>query len=370
MKRLFGLVIFVISALALTTGIFFYARGYRPNFKDKTLKPTGIVSIKSQPSGAAIYINGEQKGTTDADIADLSPGKYQIKITKDGFSAWEKEISVKKEVVNLVEVVLFPTAPSLQALTFTGVLNPVVSPTSDKIIFALTSPRDKAGLWAFNLSSNPLPLLSSKTLNRVASDTSQIAFSSSTIEFSPDGKQLLAEISGQHMFFLLDSSKENKNPKEVTLDLDKIRQDWDKKLTSDTSGWLKSLGKEAETAALGLTNLSFSADKTKFLGSRADGSTVLFDSKPEPADSQKTALINLPKAAKYLWYPDSRHVILVNNNVISIIEVDGTNNMPIYTGNFDPGLVDPWPDGSKIVISTNLNNQVSSLPNLYAIELR
>ena len=390
MKKLFGILAFLAAALLLTTGIIFYARGYRPNLKEKSLQGTGIVSIKSKPQGAAVSINGEQKGTTDLDITDLSPGKYKIKITKEGFSTWEKEEEVKKEAVNLIEAVLFPVAPSLRALTFTGVASPLASPVGDKIVFALSGPKEtaglparpaggparpaggpdgKAGIWALNLSTSPLPSFFVKDLVQLASDTKEFAFSSGEYQFSPNGKQMLVKLAGQSIFFLLETSKKNENPKEVTLDVDKIRQDWNQKASSDTKNQLKSLGKSAETTASGLTNLAFSTDKNSFFGLTADGLVVLYAGKPEPNGSKPPKIFNLPKAEKYFWYPDNKHVILVNKEAISITEIDGTNNVTIYTSNFDPNFLAPWPDGSRLVIATTLNSSISSLPNLYAIEL-
>jgi len=377
MKKLSGIVAFLAAILILTTGIVLYARGYRPNLRERSLEATGVVSIKSKPSGATVYIDGEQKGTTDLDIPELSPGKYKIKVTKEGFSTWEKEISLKKEVVKPIEAILFPIAPSLKALTFTGVTNPRLSPAGDKIVFALQnknqgetgSSGSQSGIWALNLTTNPLPSFLSKDLKELVSDTKEFAFSSSEFDFSPDGKQLLVKLASQSIYFLIDTSKKNENPKEVTLDVEKIKQDWDKKASSSRKNQLKSLGESAESLTASLTNLVFSPDKNSFFGSKIDGSTILYDGKPKPDGSKEPKIFNLPAAEKYSWYPDSEHVILVNKNIISIVEADSANNVPIYTGTFDPNFVVPWPDGSRLVITTNLNSNAASLPNLYAIEL-
>src|SRR3990170_9018758 len=158
MRKLSGLSLFLVTAFLLTVGVTLYARGYRPNIKEKTLEPTGIISIKSQPSDAEVFIDGEKKGTTDLNIPPLSPGKYTVKITKEGFSSWSKEIKVKKERVNLLEVVLFPLAPSLRALTFNGGSGPMASPYGKRIVFAVKEQKNKAGLWALDLTSSPLPI--------------------------------------------------------------------------------------------------------------------------------------------------------------------------------------------------------------------
>jgi hypothetical protein len=223
MKKLTGLIAFFLIALLITVGIVFYARGYRPNLKNGSIEATGIVSIKSTPNGATVYVDGKDKGTTNIDLPDLSPGVYHIKVVKEGFSSWERDVEVKKENLNLIEAVLFPTAPSLRALTYTGIKNPVVSPKKDKIVFSLIDPEDKAGIWILNLSTSALPSFFTKDLTRLVSDTEEVKFSLAKYQFSPDGKEILVTIGKNKRFFLLDTGKEDGSPKEVTLDIQKIR---------------------------------------------------------------------------------------------------------------------------------------------------
>jgi hypothetical protein len=370
MKKLIWIIIFFAVVSLITAGIVLYARGYRPNLKNGSIEATGVVSIKSKPDGATVFVNGEEKGSTNLDLPDLKPGIYNIEIVKDGFSSWVRDVEVKKENLNLIEATLFPTAPSLRALTYTGVNNPVAPPKKDKIAFSLLEPEEKAGIWVLNLSTSALPSFFTKDLTLVAADSNEVKFSSASYQFSPDGKQLLVTIGKNERFFLIDSGKENEKPKEVTLDVAKIRDDWKKKTTQEREGNLSSLGKKAELLAATLTNLSFSPDNAKFLGRKNNGVAVLYNSDPSPAPNQEPQIYNLPKAESYIWYPDSEHVILVKDGSISIVEADGKNNVVIYTGSFEPGFLTPWPDGRKIVIATSLNTQVTKLPNLYSIELQ
>ena len=69
------------------------------------------------------------------------------------------------------------------------------------------------------------------------------------------------------------------------------------------------------------------------------------------------------------WFPDSNHLIHVNSARIDIVMYDGTNRTTVYAGPFIANYVFPWPDSSRIVILTNLNNP-SILPNLYTISLK
>lgn len=70
------------------------------------------------------------------------------------------------------------------------------------------------------------------------------------------------------------------------------------------------------------------------------------------------------------WFPDSSHLILTEDERISIIEYDGTNSSVVYAGPFQNQFVFPWPDSSKLLILTNLNPTSELPPNLYAISLK
>ncbi len=70
-----------------------------------------------------------------------------------------------------------------------------------------------------------------------------------------------------------------------------------------------------------------------------------------------------------VWFPDSKHFIFIHDKRIDIFEYDGKNQTTVYAGPFIDNYVFPWPNGSKIVILTNLNNPTIT-PNLYTISLK
>ena len=76
-----------------------------------------------------------------------------------------------------------------------------------------------------------------------------------------------------------------------------------------------------------------------------------------------------PCITPFTWFPDSTHLVYVHEKKIDIVENDGSNMTTIYAGPFVDSYVFPWPDGTKIVILTNLNNAAVS-PTLYAIGLK
>jgi serine/threonine protein kinase len=67
-----------------------------------TLLPAGAVSIKSEPSGTVVYLNGNRLGTTPINNKTLRESRYQLKFTKDGYKDLDTTINViHKEKTNL-----------------------------------------------------------------------------------------------------------------------------------------------------------------------------------------------------------------------------------------------------------------------------
>ena len=70
------------------------------------------------------------------------------------------------------------------------------------------------------------------------------------------------------------------------------------------------------------------------------------------------------------WYPDSKHLIEIQPDHVSIMEYDSTNNTTVYSGPFDPTFVYPWSNGDKLLIITSFNQPAAAPQNLYAIQLK
>jgi hypothetical protein len=88
---IFGFLIF----FTLSPIIVFYVRGLTPNFKEQTYEETGIITVQSDPKNAKILINDEIKDTTPNSLRFIKPGEYNIKLQKDGYFSWEKQLTVK-----------------------------------------------------------------------------------------------------------------------------------------------------------------------------------------------------------------------------------------------------------------------------------
>ena len=52
-----------------TLGAIFWAKGYRPSFKEKTIKGTSLLVVNSYPEGASVYLNDKLTTATNESIS-------------------------------------------------------------------------------------------------------------------------------------------------------------------------------------------------------------------------------------------------------------------------------------------------------------
>ena len=62
-----------------------------------TLQPqSASLSVNSTPPGATVYLNGKNEGVTPIVINNLDAGKYDLRLTMDGYAPYEEQITVSK----------------------------------------------------------------------------------------------------------------------------------------------------------------------------------------------------------------------------------------------------------------------------------
>lgn len=396
MKRLVISTILILVLILIGTGVgIYYARGYRfdPQNPKGILQGTGLLVLTSKPDGARVFIDDHLTTATNNTI-NLQPGTYKVRIEKDGYFPWKKSIDIKKEAVSAANATLFPTAPRLESITTTGANNPVIDPAGNFIAYTVSSSSaEKNGVYTFNMSaSNILPLGGGST--QITNDFTA-PFSTALLTFSPEGTELLASISGQTTAtnYLIQSRSFNQNPKDITATLTQTLTEWEAQKLLKDQKLIDSLPKKIRTVAkanFGNPVISPEDDKILYTASASATLPILItprlpgtNSTPEKRTIEKGNIYvydmkedrnyllakKEEKPTKYLWHPDSGHLIFVNNSNINIVEYDGQNLTTVYAGPFTDNFVYPLPNGSSLVILTNLN--IPDAPkNLYRISLR
>lgn len=412
-RSIFISIVTVCAILLAAVAVIAYGRGYRLDLNKTSLKPTGLISATSDPSGAQVSVDGVLKTATNNSFA-IDPGFYTIRISKEGYIAWEKKIRVQGEVVSPATAFLFPTNPSLSPLTTLGITNPSLSTDGTKVAYAIpdqhldATTSKKAGLWYYELSEGPL----GRNRDPIQLDTAGgFNFASSRITWSPDTTELLVENGGTSRLYTL--GKPNTFA-DVTLTREQLLADWNAQ-KSDTEHQKLAAFKQPiiDIATSSAKIISFSPDETKILYQATASATIpqvivpaligtnstpedrnitpgkfyVYDSKedknyflldqkelptPTPTPKLKTTVTPVVSVTDLPihWFPTSRHLLLTLQGKIDVMEYDRTNWITIYSGPFVDNFVAPWSNGSRIIILTNLNGDATSLPNLYTVNLR
>jgi hypothetical protein len=107
---------FSLSFLFLIFGpsLIFYSLGYRIDWEKLKVTKTGGIFIKALPKEVNVSIDGKERKKTDPFwgsllIENLLPKKYKIRVEKEGYFPWEKELEVEEEkVTEIKNLILFP----------------------------------------------------------------------------------------------------------------------------------------------------------------------------------------------------------------------------------------------------------------------
>jgi len=124
--------------------------GYRIDFGSKKVVQTGGFYFKVLPKNVQILIDGIIKKKTDIFfgsilIKNLLPKEYEVKIEKEGYFPWEKNLKIEERVVTEAKnIVLVPEKTKFEVFK-EGVENFFFSPDGKKIIL-----KEKEGIKFFD----------------------------------------------------------------------------------------------------------------------------------------------------------------------------------------------------------------------------
>lgn len=374
------------------------AKGYRYQPDTRTFSGTGIISVSSIPDQASVYLDGHLTTATDDNITSLPPQTYKVRIVKEGYIPWEKNIEVRQGLVSEIKATLFRSIPTIYPITYSGVDYALLSPDNLKLMYIIPNGLEggavaerKSGIWVWVMASQGGLGLGGGEVQRQLVQSNGIDYSKANYRWSPDSSQIFVDLPERKL--LLDINRLNDTPRDITANYQATLKSWDatesqNRLTKLEQITDMNLRKTASSSAL----LKWSGDETKVLYTDSAGNFKL-------NDLSLNKNYDLPKASSYKFLPDSKHLVMVEYEIqktekskevkepqtatnpvsikdmfaqtrISIIEIDGTNKAEIYYGVVEPRIVVPWPDGSRLVVISSLPTQTASEPNLYGINLK
>jgi len=431
----------IISAIIIAIGTILaiqYAKGNLRITSDGFVQGTGLLASNSFPTAGEVFIDDKFITATD-DTVYLEPGQYNVKIKKNGYNTWSKDIKIEKELVVQTNAILFPKAPSLNTLTFSGATNISPSPNGQQIIFYsnANSSERKNGLYLLELTNNPLSF--QKEAKQISDNPSNFNLETTKFIWSPNSSEVLL-VDANHEVLLNLSNINNLNTlQDISYKQKQVLSEWEKEMylreqeslskfpdevvyiatTSAKSVYVSpdkkrllytataeftlpdtlkatipvtsSQPEERTVAINGIYIYDREENKNFRVGTQEESSKYkellssnLLEEQVSSASVSAFSILQATTSAQTAdnfniyhtplfshtmqWFPDSKHLIYIQENNIKIMEYDGTNRTDIYSGPFANNFVYPWPNGDRLVILTSFSPNNPN--NLYAIELK
>lgn len=364
----------ILGFLALiTTGIILYASGFRLDLSQRTLAKTGMILVKSLPDGARIFLDEKLAGATDSTIGSLEPKTYHLKIEKEGYIPWERDVEVKAELVTNVTTILPPMSPSLTAITQGGAQQVTAAPSGSKAAFLSGSK-----LFLLSLNNPFLGFLRTRS-QEIAQEPADFPFSKVTrIEFSPNEDQLLLTAAGkavptgrQAVLFKVQTGAAAAKVEGP----DALRAQWQNLIREQRAEATKTLEIPDEFKDLALASASvWSPDERKFLYEKAEEGKRQFwvanftDPMPIGEETNRLVLETTASNLKLFWLSSSQHFVVLEGDTISILDLDGTNKREIFSGKLAEAIALSSTDLAQVIVVTSIST--NSPANLYGISLR
>lgn len=359
------------ALLIATTIVIFFGKGYVVNLNGRTVEKTGMLVVKSQPDGAKIFIDGEWKSASPYTFSNLRPKSYLLRVEKEGFSTWEKQVNVYPELVTDMTAVLVSMTPKLEPLTIGGASHPTYNETTRTI--AYTTTQNKPGIWILPIG-RPLPItLFQATPTLVMPDNEKTKYSGAEeLTWSPTGDELLVKIKSND-YRLINVSQSQELEKLTTPT--KTVAAWEAEKIKKRLAFLEKqviTPELAQTATASATVWSVDDRKFMYVGRSNNTPALLIHNmeRPIPIDEKTDYATIQPynNLTVPIWYPDSYHLILREGNSLYLMRIDGTNKTEIYSGAMEGDALFVAPDGTKVIISASFKKDAP--PELYAVSLR
>jgi len=380
-------VLILIILLGSTVLLYFFLSGWRPNINftskvqlsDLKVKQTGMISAKSQPEGANVYLDDKLITATNNSISGVDLGKHKLKIVKNGYITWEKEIEVFPELVTDITAMLISQTPRLEPLTNTGARKPTLSYSLEKLAFFSKDP-EASGVWIVSFKDQGLNFFANSAKNAVK-DTNFVKYSDGkNITWSPDEDELLIE-TNESKFYLVNLATNNVSP---INNPNETKDTWNKKIQKKRLDFISKIEIPEDRVKIASDeNTIWSPDNKKFIYKKVENNKVKYliynMETPIPVGEKiETVVLELDEKQpqpKITWYSDSFHIILVENfdeknhkGKISIVRIDGTNKVEIYSNTLYSNDVYTTINGDKLVILTTFKS--GDQTDLYTLGIR
>lgn len=203
MTRVSRRILFIAAAVLFAAAsyiVILYAQGYKYSFPEARFLRTGAIALKAN-TDAKVFVNDKLVGSTsfftDAfSVSGLLPNQYAIRLQQDGYSLWQKRVSVQEGLlIDFPRALILPTgeeeiAPIIEAVKkalilakMPAIAKPSISPTASASVQTVPA--------APVAQDGPITLRGSRLLWKNGNETKQLSSTALGFALSENENRLL-----------------------------------------------------------------------------------------------------------------------------------------------------------------------------------
>jgi hypothetical protein len=212
-RRLFFWIVALLFLITAPVAVL-YSKGYRFDQYKKIFIHSGSITVKSTPPSVSIYLNGDLQPSGTLDIINnsitingLRPGNYNLKVAKDGYKIWEKNVEVHSGVsTEFWNVFLIPQNFAPKELAADKPKRFFVSPFGENIAYVKKNGTD-IEIYSLKVKDNESEIIFSQNNADFPDDPFE------NVEWNSKEKLFIAPllIENRKDFFILDSEKKQES---------------------------------------------------------------------------------------------------------------------------------------------------------------
>lgn len=188
---------------------------------DGSFIQTGIIRVNSIPTdNVKAYIDNKEVSFSEFRITNIDPGIVNLKLTREGYTPWEKQVKVESGIVKDVYAQLYPNTIPFSKVATININKTYFSDDGQYIYYTVLNNTSADGIWRIKLTRNLLDFSNSQQISQIIKfsevEKKEIEQNEYTLLASRDNNKVLLKLGDIYYLYNLSDTTKRVNLNQVT----------------------------------------------------------------------------------------------------------------------------------------------------------